>query len=84
MRIWVLGAVLLAGCSMDVNGLKDTELVGYISIAETWREICADRYNQYDYPNLEERELRQSECRRRFAEGEEVIDLPDIPYEEFQ
>lgn len=76
----VLLGIGLTGCSGDYEvGVEDSEHVGYVSVAQTWREICEDRFNEYDYPDYLEREVNQAECRRSFATGEETIDIPEIP-----
>lgn len=73
--------LLLTACDSGyvVEGLEDTEHTAYVSIAQTWREICEDRFNEYDYPDFTERDMEQAECRRRFADGEEVLDIPTFP-----
>ena len=69
--------LVLAGCDTTQN-VEDSEHIVFVSVAETWREVCKDRYNIYDYPLDGERDILQAECRRRFADGEEVLELPDV------
>lgn len=76
----VLTALFMVGCGSDHDvNIEDSEHVAYVSIAQSWREVCEDRFNQYDYPDELERDMLQAECRRRFADGEEVLDIPELP-----
>ena len=73
-------ALFLIGCGSDHSVvITDSDHVGYVSVAETWRQICEDRYNIYDYPDSLERDMLQAECRRRFATGEEQLNIPELP-----
>lgn len=81
IKIMLLLTVATAcGSQNDVN-VNDSKHTGYVSIAETWREVCIDRFNIYDYPNNDTRDMLRAECKRRFADGEEVLIVPDIPTE---
>ena len=76
----ILPFLVACGSDHDVN-VDDSRHDGivYISVAETWREICVDRFNEYDYPDEAQRERERAECRRKFASGEEELDIPEIP-----
>lgn len=72
--------LVLASCGSEhAVKVQDSEHVGYVSIAQTWREVCEDRFNEFDYPDEVERAMEQAECRRRFATGEEVLEIPELP-----
>ncbi len=74
-----LAVLFLIGCgSYDVN-VDDSEQIAYVSLSRTWEEVCEDRFNKYDYPDDSERDMIQAECRRKFATGEEELNLPEIP-----
>jgi hypothetical protein len=75
----ILTAMLIVGCGNSSMSVEDSEHVAYVSIATTWQEICEDRFNKYDYPDLDEMDYQQAECRRKFASGEEELDIPELP-----
>ena len=78
--ISVLLVLLSVGCGTSHNVIvENSEHVGYISVAETWREVCNDRFNKYDYPDVLELAVIKAECRRKFATGEEELEIPQIP-----
>ncbi len=76
---YILFLLLVTGCADGDVEVSDSKHMAYVSAAESWREVCEDRFNEYDYPNVYERDRLQAECRRRFADGEETLPLPELP-----